>query len=152
MVTIKTLRRRFFSWPDASPARPSVSPCTHPGTGPGQTSSVAPWRDCAPCHFPPDADTGVSPVHQTAQLPDRVAPGRAISVSCCHLPCCSRPPRQLPTVNILWPWQPHPAPSNSIGVKGAQALSLSSHLWFDQYPFIPLVDSGLAERWFNGYR
>ena len=37
-------------WPDGSLARPAVSPCTCPRTGPGGTSLGEPWRDCAPCH------------------------------------------------------------------------------------------------------
>ena len=41
-------------WPDGSPARPGVSPCSCPRAGPGRTSSAALWRDCAPSHSLPD--------------------------------------------------------------------------------------------------
>ncbi len=55
LVTTKTLRRRFFSLArDGSPARRAASLCICPSAGPGKTSSVAPWRDCAPCHSQPD--------------------------------------------------------------------------------------------------
>ena len=55
VVTTKTLRRRFFSLAGRlSPARRAASLCTCPSVGPGKTSSVAPWPDCAPCHFRPD--------------------------------------------------------------------------------------------------
>ena len=46
-------------WPDASPAKPVVSPCIFPNTGPGKTGSALPWRDCAPCPSLPDAVLGV---------------------------------------------------------------------------------------------
>ena len=46
-------------WPDGSLARPAVSPCTCPRTGPGGTSLGEPWRDCAPCHSPPDGTHGL---------------------------------------------------------------------------------------------
>ena len=41
-------------WPDASPARHAASPCISPGAGPGKTSSVPPWPDCAPYRSHPD--------------------------------------------------------------------------------------------------
>ena len=41
-------------WPDASPARHATSPCISPRAGPGETSSAAPWLDCAPCRSLPD--------------------------------------------------------------------------------------------------
>ena len=46
-------------WPDASRARPAASPCICPKGGPGETSSAAPWHDCAPCRSPPDRNDGV---------------------------------------------------------------------------------------------
>ena len=45
-----------------------------------QTSSSAPRCDCASCHFPPFTETGVSPVHQTAQPSGKVATGWVTSV------------------------------------------------------------------------
>ena len=54
VVTTKTLRRRFFSLADGSPARRAASLYIFPSAGPGKTSSVAPWRDCEPCHLLPD--------------------------------------------------------------------------------------------------
>ena len=58
LVTTKTLRRRFFL-PDRThhPQGPAASPCIFPRTGPGNTSSTAPWRDCVPCRSHPDAPT-----------------------------------------------------------------------------------------------
>ena len=44
-----------FPWLEGSPARPASSPCTCPGAGPGNISSVRLWPGCAPCHSPPDA-------------------------------------------------------------------------------------------------
>ena len=66
-------------WPDGSPARPAASPCIFPKAGLGKPSSVAPWRDCAPCHSLPDR---VRPVRWTTEPPGRFAPGRSLSVSC----------------------------------------------------------------------
>ena len=48
-------------WPDGSPARPAASPCTCPRAGPGKTNSAPPWRDYAPCHYPPDRPTASDP-------------------------------------------------------------------------------------------
>ena len=48
--------------PDGSPARPAASPCTFPNTGPGKTTSAAPWPDCAPCRYLPDHASGARPV------------------------------------------------------------------------------------------
>ena len=36
--------------PDGSPTRRVASLCICPSVGPGKTSSVALWHDCAPCH------------------------------------------------------------------------------------------------------
>ena len=33
---------------------PPTHPASSPSAGPGKTSSVAPWHDCAPCHSQPD--------------------------------------------------------------------------------------------------
>ena len=51
-----------------SPARPAASPCTCPRAGPGKSSSAARWRNCAPCHYPPDRPTASTrpPYHLTA--------------------------------------------------------------------------------------
>ena len=57
------------------PARPVASPCICPNTGPGKTSSVAPWSDCEPCRSLPDAAFGVRPFNQTVQPPGRPASG-----------------------------------------------------------------------------
>ena len=54
VVATKTLRRRFFSWRDASLARPVASPCICPRAGPGKTSSPTPWNACAPFPSHPD--------------------------------------------------------------------------------------------------
>ena len=77
-MTTKTLRRRFFSIAGRL-TRSARSPCIFPKAGPGKPSSVAPWRDCAPCHSPPD---GARPVRWTTEPPGRFAPGRSLSVSC----------------------------------------------------------------------
>ena len=45
--------------PDGSPARPAASLCIFPTAGPGKTSSVPPWSDCAPCRSLPDRADGV---------------------------------------------------------------------------------------------
>ena len=45
--------------PDGSPARPAASLCIYPTAGPGKTSSVPPWSDCAPCRSLPDRADGV---------------------------------------------------------------------------------------------
>ena len=52
LVTTRTLRRRFFSWRDGSPARRAASLCIFPSIGPGKPSSVARWTGCAPCLYP----------------------------------------------------------------------------------------------------
>ena len=54
IVTTKTLRRRFFPWPDGSPARRAASLCICPSVGPGKPSSVAPSLDSERCLSPPD--------------------------------------------------------------------------------------------------
>ena len=54
VVTTKTLRRRFFSMPDGSPARRAASLCIFPSAGLGKPSSVAPWPGCEPFHSQPD--------------------------------------------------------------------------------------------------
>ena len=41
-------------WPDGSPVRRAASLCIFPSAGPGKTSSMTPWHDCAPCQFLPD--------------------------------------------------------------------------------------------------
>ena len=46
-------------WPDGSLVRPAASPCIFPKAGPGETSSAALWRDCAPCHSPPGDTHGL---------------------------------------------------------------------------------------------
>ncbi len=46
-------------WPDASPARHAASLCISPRAGPGETSSAAPWPDCAHCHSLLDHARGV---------------------------------------------------------------------------------------------
>ena len=51
--------------PDGSPARRGASPCISPNTGPGKTTSAAPWPDCAPCHYLPDDAIGARPVPRT---------------------------------------------------------------------------------------
>ena len=45
-------------WPDGSHARHAVSHCISRSTGPGETGSVEPWSDCAPCRLPSDGVTG----------------------------------------------------------------------------------------------
>ena len=42
-------------WPDGSCVRPAASPCIFPNAGAGETNSVPPWLDCAPCRSLPDA-------------------------------------------------------------------------------------------------
>ena len=59
VLTTKTLRRRFLSLAGRLTRKAAASPGTCPTAGPGKTSSVAPWPDCAPCHFLPDAAHGV---------------------------------------------------------------------------------------------
>ena len=61
VVTTKTLRRRFFSWPDGSPARRARSHCICHSAGLGKPSSIVPWPDCAPCHSLPDGGGGNRP-------------------------------------------------------------------------------------------
>ena len=46
-------------WPDASPTRRADSPCICLSTGPGKTSSAAPWPDCAHCRSLLDHALGV---------------------------------------------------------------------------------------------
>ena len=70
----------FSPWLDASPVRPADSLCISPDTGPGKTSSAAPWKDCAPCHYPPDRSAPVAAVRPTTwQNHARLAP---IAFSC----------------------------------------------------------------------
>ena len=54
VVTTKTPDDASSPWPDASLARPAASSCISPRTGPGKTSSVPPWPDCALCRYLPD--------------------------------------------------------------------------------------------------
>ena len=61
LVTTKTCGDASSPWPDGSPARPAASPCTCPRAGPGKTNSAPPWRDYAPCHYPPDRPTASDP-------------------------------------------------------------------------------------------
>lgn len=77
LATTETLRQRFFSSPDASPARPAASLCICRRAGPGRTSSATPWHDCAPCPSHPDAIHGVRPLHRITQPPGRPASCRA---------------------------------------------------------------------------
>ena len=101
-------------WPDASPARRGVSPCTSPRAGPGETSSAPPWSDCAPCHSLPD---GVRPVRRTTQPAWRIC---AKSVPECLLlqADCRSPPPPAPgrqkSPSCRW-LTPHP--TKSIGIK-----------------------------------
>ena len=54
VVTTKTLRRRFFSLAGRLTRSARRPPCICPSVGPGNSSSVAPWPDCAPSHSRPD--------------------------------------------------------------------------------------------------
>ena len=55
IVTVKTLRRRFFSLAGRlTRSARRLTPCTFPNAGPGKPSSVAPWLGCEPCHSLPD--------------------------------------------------------------------------------------------------
>ena len=86
MVATKTLRRRFFS-PAGRLTRKARRLTLHlPKGGPGKTSSMAPWSDCAPCLSFPDAIHGVWPVRRIAQLPRGSAPRRSPRVSRCNPP------------------------------------------------------------------
>ena len=101
----------FFSIAGRSPARRAASPCICPSAGPGETSSVAPWHDCVPCHCHPDSGVGGLPIHHTAQPPGSFASSRSPGVSCRLMPWPSCPTLPLRTVNIPLAWSPHPAPS-----------------------------------------
>ena len=89
IVTTKTLRRRFFALPDASPARHAASPCIFPSAGPGKPSSVAPWPGCEPFHSQPDGQPAADPTSpQTRDIPVRessllriLSPSRASQLS-----------------------------------------------------------------------
>ena len=50
------------------PQGPPPHSASATGPSPGRTSSVAPWRNCAPCHYPPDRPTASTrpPDHLTA--------------------------------------------------------------------------------------
>ena len=115
VATAKTLRRRFFSLPDGSPARRGASPCICPRGGPGKINSAEPWRDCAPCHSLPD---GVRPVRRTTQPPGGFAPGRSRSVSGRKLAAGLTRHQRCGPSEITFARQSHPAhPSKSIGIK-----------------------------------
>ena len=84
LATTKTLRRRFFSWLEGSPARPASSPCTCPGAGPGKPSLSLLWYGCGPFHCPFDAiPTQGNPFsHQTIEGLAQLAPTRLARVLC----------------------------------------------------------------------
>ena len=58
LATTKTLRRRFFSWLDGSPAKPAASPCMCHRIGLGETIQQRPGqtaRPATPILTPPSA-------------------------------------------------------------------------------------------------
>ena len=58
-ATTKILRRRFFSLAGRVTRSARRLTLHLPRAGLGKPSSTAPWRDCTPCHSPPD-DTAVA--------------------------------------------------------------------------------------------
>ena len=69
LVTTKTLRRRFFSWPDGLPARRADSLCHLPRAGPGLSRPLSPWPDCEPSHSQPDGAIRNRPTHPNSRPP-----------------------------------------------------------------------------------
>ena len=59
VVTIKTLRRRFFSLAGRLTRSARRLTCIFPTAGPGKPSSAVPWHGCERFHLLPDGNAGV---------------------------------------------------------------------------------------------
>ena len=131
-------------WPDASPARPAVSPCTCPRAGPGKTSSTPLSPNYAPSRYPPDRADGVCPVRQSLHRLGCPAPSWNQRVSWCNLPAdlARRQrwgPSKIPFVS--------PTQSASVPIRRSHRPAgpfLTFHATSSQLHPIPSVDSGLG--------
>ena len=144
VVTTKTLRRRFFSLAGRLTRSARRLTLHLPRRWPWKTSSVAPWHDCAPCHFQPDGArlpltrhpaNGTSPPTRAKSASEPLLLHAALTIS---------PSAATAGPNIPLAWLPHPALSHIYWIKPSPSLSIASHPLSPLHGYIPSVDSGLT--------
>ena len=131
--------------PVGSPARRAASLCICSSAGPGKPSSVAPWHDCAPCHFLPDGSpSATDPPSGQLNVPanSRQVGPRALLAACCPDNLAQHRHCGLSKSSLRGYRALHPA--TSIGIQALPSLSFASHPLSDRHGYIPSVDSGLV--------
>ena len=142
IVTTKTLRRRFFLWPDGSPARHAASLCICHSVGLGKPSSAAPWHGCERFRSRLTATSEPEPPNGQPNVPAnscRPGPGAPLAASSPHhftLPNV----RRLSPSFLVGNEDRHRHPLFEIGLRTSPPLA--PHRPFRCCNDIPSVDSG----------
>ena len=143
LVTIKTLRRRFFSMAGRLTRSAAASPCICHCAGLGKPSSVAPWPGCERFHSQSDDP---SPTDPTSGQPNVPANSRQ---SGRRTPLAASSPRHLALPNVPRRSQGLPAATEDRHRPPLPAIvpgpspPLAPHHPFRRCNVIPSVDSGL---------
>ena len=138
-----TLRRGSSPSPDGSPARRATSLCIFQSAGPGKTSSVAPWLDCAPCHLLPDGS--LSPTDPPSGQLNIVANSHQLgppgALPAYRLSNSARHGRTAAIIVPVWlpSRRPHP---HLLGSSWARSPSLAHHPLCQRHGRLASVDSG----------